>query len=151
MKIICDTREKYPWQFDEKYVDEVIHRKVDTGDYAIEGLEQVLCIERKRNVQELVLNIRGDRFTRELERMQSYKHRFLICEFDLDDIRKYPVGSSIPKKELAKVRANGEWILKCITRLQVKYGLNVVYAGDVDNAIWIVTKIMLEVEKNERG
>lgn len=147
--IIRDTREKYPWEFDSKYIGEVIARKLDTGDYTVEHLEGLVCIERKRTVQEIALNLRESRFIDELNRMKEYKYRFLVCEFDLDDVRKYPIGSNIPKKHLHKIRINGEYILKCLSRFQVKYGVNIIFAGDVDNAIWSITNIMREIVNAE--
>lgn len=43
--IIVDTREQQPWTFEE-YV--VANKKLDTGDYSIEGLQDFFAIERKR-------------------------------------------------------------------------------------------------------
>jgi ERCC4-type nuclease len=52
--IIVDTREQKPWSF-ENYTTAI--RKLDTGDYSIEGLEHLLCIERKRSVSEIANKI----------------------------------------------------------------------------------------------
>lgn len=43
--IIIDTREQQPWEF-EHY--STASRKLDTGDYSIEGLENLFTIERKK-------------------------------------------------------------------------------------------------------
>ena len=43
--IIIDTREQKPWTFTDHLTS---HAKLDTGDYAIKGLEHELCIERKK-------------------------------------------------------------------------------------------------------
>ena len=43
--IIVDTREQKPWDFNDNF--NTTKAKLDTGDYSIEGLEHILCIERK--------------------------------------------------------------------------------------------------------
>ena len=50
--VIIDTREKIPWDMASvcSSIDNVIIHKLDTGDYAIEGLEHTLCIERKKSI-----------------------------------------------------------------------------------------------------
>ena len=45
IKIIVDTREQQPWDFE---FHETAKAKLDTGDYSVEGLENILCIERKK-------------------------------------------------------------------------------------------------------
>ena len=38
-KIIVDTREKYPWEFEgDPAFEDVIYRKLDSGDYSLEGM-----------------------------------------------------------------------------------------------------------------
>ena len=53
--IIIDTREQQPWSF-EDYV--VANKKLDTGDYSIEGLQDVFAIERKKSINEIANNIK---------------------------------------------------------------------------------------------
>ena len=54
LKIIVDTREQQPWSFD---FNEIAVAKLDTGDYSVAGLEEILCIERKKSVSEIANNI----------------------------------------------------------------------------------------------
>ena len=51
--IIIDTREQQPWTF-EHYT--TANRKLDTGDYSVEGLENLLAIERKKSINEIANN-----------------------------------------------------------------------------------------------
>ena len=81
MRIIVDTKEKIPWKFDQLYNVEVMYRHLITGDYSIDGYENVLCIERKKSVLEIAVNITQKRFWNELVRMSKIKHRFIILEF----------------------------------------------------------------------
>jgi ERCC4-type nuclease len=144
--VIVDTREQIPLAIAScAEVAEVINRKLDTGDYTVEGLEQKLVIERKRNVAELAINITEDRFWREMERMGSYEHRFLLLEFGIDDIRSYPEGSTIPKAKQKFIKVKGPFIMKKLSEIQIDYGVDVVFCGDTDNALWMATNIMKRV------
>jgi ERCC4-type nuclease len=77
--IIIDTREQHPWAFDNHVTAK---RKLDTGDYSIEGLEDLLCIERKKSASEFANNIVESRFKDLIFRMSNIKYSFLLLEFD---------------------------------------------------------------------
>lgn len=141
--IIRDTREQKGWAF----VDcNVIDRKLDTGDYSIDGLEHILCIERKSSLSEFATNITSERFYKELERMSTFQHAFLLCEFDMYDIDKYPESSGIPKYKINKIKIKKPYILRCISQIQVKYNVHVVFCGtDSDDAQLIAYNIMKRV------
>ena len=64
--IIIDTREQQPWVF-EQYV--VANKKLDTGDYSIEGYENIFAIERKKSINEIANNIIEPRFKDVLTRL----------------------------------------------------------------------------------
>ena len=84
--IIQDTREQRPLSFDGLHIrgvpklDVVVH-KLDVGDYSVQGLEDKLFIERK-SAQDLygTLFQGRERFQREMERMQSFKYKYLVIE-----------------------------------------------------------------------
>lgn len=148
--VIVDTREQQPWHVaTSSEVDEVIVHKLDTGDYSIEGLEDKVCIERKKSVSEIATNVSEKRFWAEMERMAKYKYRYLVLEFHIDDITVFPVGSTIPKHKQHKVRIRGPYIMKCLSRIQVDYGINVLFCGDADNARWVATNLMKRIHGKE--
>ena len=149
--VIRDTREKDGWYFKESdYCEGMVNQKLDTGDYSIQGLENVLCIERKASVAEIANNIVDDRFTRELDRMSEFKYKFLILEFSVEDILSFPVGSDIPKKSWNKIRISGRFIMKRLSEIQTKYGIHVVPCGDKLSAWHMTSSIMKRVfEVNE--
>lgn len=77
--IIKDTREKkgHGWWYDENaYCSGTTVAKVDIGDYAIEGMEHVLCIERKESVSEFAGNCSEKDFTRNLRRWLHFPLHF---------------------------------------------------------------------------
>lgn len=147
MQIIRDTREKIGlWSFGEI---ETIERKLDSGDYSLVGYESILCIERKKSVSEVAVNIGSDsvRFNKELERMKNFPLAYLICEFSLDEVLEFPNGSNIPKRLIQQVRIGGKFILKTLSSYKEKYGIEVIYAGDRDNAIELALGIFNDITK----
>ncbi len=146
---IIDTREKIPWEFCSSEIREIIVTKLDTGDYSVAGLEDKLCIERKRSISELVKNITEARFKDELERMSEYKYRYLILEFNVDKVLGYPVGSGIPQIKWKELRVKGPYIMNCISRIQVKYGVHVVFAENPTTAAYFASNIMKLVHEIE--
>ena len=78
-KIIKDTREQEGYTFEpssSRYhkCEGMVVRKLDTGDYSLEGLEDKVCIERKASVVEFANNVGHDavRFAKEIERMKKF-------------------------------------------------------------------------------
>ena len=144
--VIRDTREQNGWFFKESdYCSGMVDRKLDTGDYSIEGLEDILCIERKASTAEIANNFVDKRFDRELERMTDFEFRFLLLEFSLEDVRAFPVGSDIPKKTWSKLRVSGNFLMKKITEIQTHYGVHVVPCGDKLSAWHMASSIMKRI------
>lgn len=140
--IIIDTREQKPWDFPEHTISS---KKLDTGDYSIEGLESILCIERKRSVSEIANNITESRFKDVLSRMSKYRFPFILLEFDLQQVLDFPVGSDIPKSVWPKVKISPKYILKCILEMSILYNIYVIFCGSKENAEIYATAIMNKV------
>lgn len=140
--IIVDTREQIPWEFGFHVTSK---KKLDTGDYSIEGLEHKLTIERKRSVSEIANNITEHRFKDVLNRMSKIPHKFILMEFDLEDIYNFPVGSDIPKKLWDKLRVTSKYLLKYLTELQLNYDIHIIYCGCSENAEKIAVNIMKRI------
>ncbi len=128
--IIVDTREKKPWKFNKCSTCEgSIIQKLDTGDYTIQGMEDIFVIEKKSSVSELYLNLgfEKDRFIREMERIQSFKYKFLFFEFGIKDIYDWATIS----KRITGKRAGltPQYIISMLIELEVKYGVKTVFLG----------------------
>ena len=90
-QVIRDTREQdgHGWFFSPHSPNHrpprclgTVRETLQTGDYSINGYTDLLCIERKFDWDEIwgnYLNHRK-RFENELERMSSFKYRFVIIE-----------------------------------------------------------------------
>tara|TARA_Y100000361_G_C10877770_1_gene197604 strand:+ start:29 stop:505 length:477 start_codon:yes stop_codon:yes gene_type:complete len=150
--VIRDTREhkNKGWYFKEsEFCQGMVEKKLDTGDYSIEGLEDILCIERKATVSEIAANLVDKRFDRELDRMESFKYKFLILEFSVDDIKSYPYGSDVPKKAWSSIRVKGDFMLKRLAEIQTKRDIHVVPCGDKFSAWSMAVSIMKRVNEIE--
>lgn len=147
LKIIIDTREQQPWEFSRCAT---ASKKLDTGDYSLEGYEHLLCIERKKSVGEIANNIVEKRFKDVIQRMTNYKYAFFIMEFSMDDVLSYPIGSNVPRKMWDKLRVSSGFILKVLLEIQLKYNIKILFCGDASNASKVAQSLMTKVYELEQ-
>jgi ERCC4-type nuclease len=124
--IIIDTREQHPWQFKEFATAK---RKLDTGDYSIEGLEDKLCIERKNGIAEIANNMMENRFVDVIDRMSKYPHSYILIECNYNQLMNYPRESDVPEKLWSNIRITPGFILKFLTQLSVSHNIHVIFCG----------------------
>lgn len=131
--VLRDTREQKQgnrWTFP---VSETclgtIEQKMKTGDYTLLGYEQILCVERKASTAEVSMNMYQPRFTRELERMEEFKHAYLICEFTLADIVSFPFRSGIPQNKWTALRTTPQLLMKKLIEFQLQFKTKWIFAG----------------------
>jgi len=130
--VLRDTREKEDqgWRWKKsKYCAGTIVRKLDTGDYTLEGMENYLAIERKGSISEWAKNVTEARFERELERLDSIQHPWILLEFNMTDVLNYPVGSGIPRSKWRWLKFRGPFILKRMTEMMCKHRVRIVLCG----------------------
>lgn len=145
--IIVDTREQKPWSFEHQAT---ANHKLDTGDYSIQGLESVLAIERKRNVAEFANNITEKRFKDVIDRLSQTKYAYILFEFDMESVMRYPIGSDIPKRLWDKIRISPAFILKHIIDLQIENNIKIIFCGNSSNAEKVALSILKKVYKLEK-
>ena len=117
MRIVCDTREQLPW------FANTIRKKLDVGDYSIEGLENEICIERK-TLQDLfqTLTYGHSRFKKELKRSFKLRYFAIIIEGTYSQmVNKLFTNSD-------KTQVTGHLIEKIINTIHIKYGIPVFFA-----------------------
>lgn len=155
-KVIKDTREQNGWFFTpyEKCSGMEV-KTLHTGDYTLEGFEDIVCVERKGCVAEIAMNLgkKKNTFCAEMERMRDYDFSFLICEFDVDDILKYPEGSNIPQAKREKIKISGKYLLKCLMEFQVHYDTKIIFCGSKNNAFWVCNSLFKRLNEtfHKRG
>lgn len=150
--IIIDTRETIPWDFSfYERCSGIVNRKLDTGDYSIEGLEHLVTIERKRTTAEIANNIGADgkRFRAELERMTKFKYKYILCEFSMEMVLSFPKFSTIPPGRWGKLRIGGKFIAKNLLSYKEEYGIDVIFCGNTDKANEKAAEILTYVYEAE--
>lgn len=146
--IIIDTREQNPWEFG---FHDTARQKLDTGDYTIQGLENLLAIERKSTVSEIATNLGENRFKDVVERLGKIKHSFIVCEFSLEDIYNFPVGSDIPKKLWDKLRISGGYIVKKLIEIELEHNITPIFCTSSSEAEKFCVSLMKRIyEKYNR-
>lgn len=82
--IVRDSREKKPYSFDGY---DVVTKKLDTGDYTIEGYEDVFAVERK-SLPDLLKSITWDRdrFKNEIVRADELLGFVVVIEADVQTV-----------------------------------------------------------------
>lgn len=89
--IIIDTREQEPYSFPLGSCS-AIRRKLESGDYSVEGMENLVAVERK-SINDFVSTLIPPkrRFYAELERLAMMKSACVVVEASWPDIwaRKY--------------------------------------------------------------
>jgi len=122
---LVDTREQAPLklaQFDNWFAGERI-TTLETGDYSIEGMEPLVCLERK-SLNDLVVTLmhQRERFFRELERMQVYPYRAILVEASYEDVKS-------PYTFTKDVMAHPNGVSGSLDALEVKFGIPVIYTS----------------------
>ena len=164
-KVIKDTREKDGWFFSE--YDMCLGTEIgtlNTGDYTLEGFEDVVCIERKASVSEIAMNLgrKKKAFYNEMERMKDFDFRYLLLEFSASDVIDYPMSllsdqdkkvyedykngnMPLPNfkrfKVVEQTKLTGKYILKSLMEIGIKYDINVLFCDNKQNAFVICNSL----------
>lgn len=134
--VVRDTREKdgHGWVFAESDVCAgTVTGTLRTGDYSLLGHENRFAVERKGSVVEFVQNITQKEkwacFRAELERLESLEAPFLLLEFTLDDVLRYPQGCGLPWGVRRRLRVSPQFYLKRLLEIQLEYRTRIILAG----------------------
>lgn len=135
--VIQDTREQQPWDF--SYFPGfagVEKRKLDSGDYTIFGHEKTIAIERKKSTSEIATNFgtKLQQFENEMQRMQPITHKYIICEFPLENVYSFPINSGIPTKRHKFLKISGQYLAIKISQFSNLYGVTFIFSGNKFNA-----------------
>lgn len=124
MHILVDSRERKPYRFLEfGATTETV--KLETGDYTLDGFEDVFVIERKSLPDLMQTMTRGrNRFQRELDRAEAMSTFEVVIEASRDTIEAGDYRSNMhPNAALGSIRAWSE-----------PDNIQFVYANDRPNA-----------------
>lgn len=135
---VRDTREHegYGWIFEAEPPTKhpplckgMISEKLDTGDYSVKGMEDLLSIERKQDFSEMwTAFFSKGRFEQEIERMTPIKYKFVLVETilgtDLLNLSPASCRRTIPGKVVL------DWIIK----IQMEYNVPIMFVGECGQA-----------------
>jgi ERCC4-type nuclease len=119
--IVIDTREQTPFVFGEW---PTVPGKLDSGDYSILGLTDLVAIERK-SLDDLVAccGTQRERFERELRRLRGYKLKAVVIEASRKRVARGGWRSKILPQS----------VLGSIASWRVRYGIEFIYADDAEH------------------
>lgn len=161
--LIVDTREREPWDTMSFHLK---RQKLDEGDYTLQEFldyeqqtgKKTIRIERKSSVTEIANNLGRlyAQFQREMERLKPYDEKYMVLEFSMDQLAKYPEGS-IPEKymyrtnkygkKVKNIKMTGKFMQIRLDYLYNTYGIEIIYAGSRANAISIMEDLLNEYAK----
>jgi len=128
--IVVDSREQRPYLFSGH---QVVRAALPTGDYSIQGLENLVAVERKE-LGDLVncCTFERERFERELARGADLKHFAIVIEASMGMIEEGRYRS----------KATPAAILGSLAAWSIRYGVGIWLAGSRESAERLVLRIM---------
>ena len=152
MKILIDTREQKPFDMTTASFEgvefEIVQQKLDCGDYSVEGLKEIIAIERKASTGELYQNLAKvkmrERFHRELVLLNEVKHSYIICEFPETAMFAFPKGSGIPKSKMKYLKMTSGYLRKLIHEIEDLYDTEIIYCEDRTEAERVTFNLLSE-------
>ena len=116
MKVVIDTREQLPYEFEDS-----ITRTLQTGDYSLFGYEDQITVERKTKADAYGTIGKGrTRFIKELERLREIDYSAIVVEASLSNFIEPPRFSQLnPKSAINSLLA---W--------SIRYGVHIYFADN---------------------
>jgi len=128
--LIQDTREQKPLFKPKPWI---VNHGLNSGDYSIQGFENVITIERK-SIPDLLgtLGKGRIRFEKELNRMSEYKWKGLLIEGLENDVYQ--------PNDFSSMHPNS--IYHSLAAIETKWGVNIYYAKDKKSARnWVLSRL----------
>ena len=110
MVVLIDTREQLPFQFGEDI--KTVRTKLEVGDYSLQGLENLVAIERKTLNDFISSTIHNKhRFTQNLVDLAQMDHKAIVVEASLRDVFAHRYKSKTHNQSVFGIVAaiQGKW------------------------------------------
>lgn len=124
--ILVDSHEQKPFDFKRfpNWIETVKTKHLDVGDYTVEGMEDLLALERK-SLPDLIGTViqRRNRFISLCEELSRYRWRAIIVEATYKDIK-----SDYGKLGL-ETRAHPNAVSGSLDAAEVRFNIPVIYAS----------------------
>lgn len=123
--VLVDSREKSPFDFTRfpKWITGERRQKLNVGDYSIQGMEDLLILERK-TLTDLITTLiqQRNRFFNLCEKLAQYRWRALFVEASYEDIKS-------PYPEKYNTLAHPNAVSGTLDALEAKFGIPVIYTS----------------------
>jgi ERCC4-type nuclease len=123
--VLIDTRERAPFHFSRfpNWIAGESRQKIDAGDYSIQGMENVLSLERK-SLSDLITTLiqQRSRFFKMCEKLAQYRWRALLVEASYEDIKS-------PYDEEFTTMAHPNAVSGTLDALEARFGIPVIYTS----------------------
>jgi len=143
LTIVVDTREQRPFTFSKsRGVKGSIRKTLKAGDYSILGYEHLIAIERKSPMDIFGTLGKGHkRFQKEIRKAINMEYFAIIVECSYMDV--------ITKnfKDSHRTKMGGDIIIEILYTLKFKYGIDVIFAQDRNEATAIIRQIFKSYHK----
>ena len=126
--VLVDDREKKAWDLPYK----IEKKRLKTGDYTIKGFEEIVAIEKKSGLVELLNDLangyRGT-FERFLKRLSKYPVKVIVVEDTLSELSISRALTHIRRKSRGRARLTSRSIYYWTADIAAKYGIPIVFVG----------------------
>ena len=143
MRIVQDSREQAPYAFNApRYAGTVVEvGTLQTGDYSLHGLTDLIALERK-SLSDLcgTLTAGRERFKRECERGRGREYFGLVIEASMDDVRRHNYRSQMTPQSL----------LQTLAAWSIRYGLHVHWCGSREGGEYMVHSLLEKFLKEQQ-
>ena len=126
--VLYDKQEKRPWVLPYK----IKRANLKTGDYTFEGFEDIIAIEKKSGLIELLNDLaNGYRptFERFLKRLSEYPVKVIVVEDTLSELSIQRALTHVRRKSRGKARLTAKSIYYWTAEISTKYGIPIVFVG----------------------
>ncbi len=138
MVIIIDSREKHPYSFSVP----TAKKKLEAGDYSIEGFETVAAIERKEfNDYVQTVIYRKERFGKELAKLADFRLKAIVVEASMSDIlaKRYE-GNILPQS-----------VIGATVGIHLGYGIPIFFCCNRQIALHFTETVLMKFYERQTG
>ena len=129
--VLVDTREKEPLALHVNHPNWIRGERretLKTGDYTVEGMESLLCLERKSLADLVACTVTyRQRFLASCARLARFKWKAILVEATLEDIKGGFGAFAIP----SEVHPNA--VCGTLDAIEAKFGIPVIYTSTSQN------------------
>lgn len=125
--VLVDTRERAPFPIHDNHPNWIggeRHVALKTGDYSVEGMEDLLCMERKSLPDIVACTVaHRTRFLAACDRLARFRWKAILIEATFEDIKGGFVQFDIP----SDVHPNA--VCGTLDAIEAKFGIPVIYTS----------------------